>query len=72
MALVMIAFLPIMMITAFVSSYYMKRSEKFSQNIRTRMDSDVIEVFDSIRTVRMLAGENYETERYIKDVKKLE
>lgn len=56
MALVMISFLPIMMISGFVSSYYLKKIQKFQQRTKARFDSQVIQVFDNIRTVRMLDG----------------
>lgn len=59
MALVMTAFLPVMLVSGYISSIYMKKIEKFQQKTKSRMDSDVIEVFDNIRTVRMLDGEEY-------------
>jgi ABC-type bacteriocin/lantibiotic exporter with double-glycine peptidase domain len=64
MAVVMIAFLPLMMAAAFVSSHYYKKSERFLSKTKSKSDSEVIEVFENIRTVRVLGGENYESERY--------
>lgn len=61
MALVMISFLPIMMISGFVSSHFIKKTQKFQQKTKAKFDSDVIEVFDNVRTVRMLDGEAFET-----------
>jgi ATP-binding cassette subfamily B (MDR/TAP) protein 1 len=70
MALVMMAFLPFMTISGFVSGHYLKEIEKYQQKTKAKLDAEVIEVFDSIKTVRMLDGENYETERYLKRLKK--
>jgi hypothetical protein len=42
MAVVMIAFLPLMMVAAFVSTYYYKQSEKFLSKARSKTDSEVI------------------------------
>lgn len=56
MALVMISFLPVMMVAGFISSIYIKKIEKYQQKTKAKYDSDVIEVFDNIRTVRMLDG----------------
>ncbi len=39
MALVMISFLPIMMASGFIGSYYMKKIEKFQQKTRARFDA---------------------------------
>lgn len=64
MALVMIAFLPVMMVAGFVSSYFIKQIEKYQQRTKARFDSEVIEVFDNIKTVRMLDGEEHEAIRH--------
>jgi len=69
MAIIMIAFLPIMMVAAYFSSYYYKQSEKYLQRAKAKTDSEVIEVFENVKTVRMLGGENYELQRYQKSVK---
>lgn len=57
MALVMTAFLPVMLFSGYLSSIFLKKIEKFQQKTKSRLDSEVIEVFDNIRTVRMLDGE---------------
>jgi ABC-type bacteriocin/lantibiotic exporter with double-glycine peptidase domain len=62
----MIAFLPLMVLAGYVSSLFFKKIEKYQQKNKAKDDSDVIEVFDNIRTVRMLDGEVYESERFEK------
>lgn len=57
MALVMTAFLPVMLFSGYLSSIFLKKIEKFQQKTKSRLDSEVIEVFDNIKTVRMLDGE---------------
>ena len=42
MALVMIAFLPVMMLSGLISSYYLKKIEKYQQKTKARFDSEVI------------------------------
>eukprot|EP00919_Chromeraceae_sp_WS-2016_P015987 GHVR01038094.1.p1 GENE.GHVR01038094.1~~GHVR01038094.1.p1 ORF type:complete len:204 (+),score=5.18 GHVR01038094.1:7158-7769(+) len=59
MALEMLAFLPVMIITGIINQYIDEKSTKIVDNYRTEMDSDVIEVFDNIKTVKMLGGEQY-------------
>lgn len=66
MALVMMAFLPVMILSGYLSSYFLKKIDKYQQKTKARFDSEVIEVFDNVRTVRMLDGEAYETDRYEK------
>ena len=39
MALVMIAFLPVMMVSGYVSSIFLKKIEKFQQKTKARIDS---------------------------------
>lgn len=56
MGLVMLSFLPVMMVAGFVNSYYIKQKEIYQQKTKARFDSEVIEVFDNIRTVRYLDG----------------
>ena len=70
MGLVMIAFLPLMIVAGYVSSVFLKKMEKYQQKNKAKDDSEVIEVFDNIRTVRMLDGENYECERFEKKLNK--
>ena len=66
MGLVMIAFLPFMVVAGIFSSMFYKKLEKYQQKNKAKNDSEVIEVFDNIRTVRMLDGERYETDRFVK------
>jgi ATP-binding cassette subfamily B (MDR/TAP) protein 1 len=64
MAIVMILFLPVMMLSGWVRGYFMKQKEMYAQTKKVKLDSDVIEVFDNIKTVKMLAGETHEVDRY--------
>lgn len=68
MSLVMIGFLPIMMISGCIRGYYTKQKDMYVQTEKIRIDSDVIEVFDNIKTVKMLRGEQHEIERYKKQL----
>jgi ATP-binding cassette subfamily B (MDR/TAP) protein 1 len=36
----------------------------YIQTKKIKLDSDVIEIFDNIKTVKMLAGETHEIDRY--------
>ena len=56
MALIMIAFLPAMMISGFISGYFYKKIEMYQQTKKAKQDSEVIEVFDNVKTVKMLDG----------------
>ena len=60
MALVMIGFLPIMMGSGFIRGHFEKKKEMYKQTKQTIIDSNVIEVFDNIKTVKMLNGEEHE------------
>ena len=42
MALVMIAFLPAMMISGYISGYFLKKIEMYHQTKKVRQDSEVI------------------------------
>ena len=42
MALVMIAFLPAMMLSGFISGYFLKKIELYNQTKKIRQDSEVI------------------------------
>ena len=64
MGLVMIAFLPLMVVAGVFSSKFYKKLEKYQQRKKAKNDSEVMEVFDNVRTVRMLDGERYETDRF--------
>ena len=66
----MIAFLPLMIVAGIASSKFIKKIERYQQRTKAKGDSEVIEVFDNIRTVRMLDGEKYETDRYEKKLVK--
>lgn len=68
--MVMIAFLPLMIVAGIASSKFIKKIERYQQRTKAKGDSEVIEVFDNIRTVRMLDGEKYETDRYEKKLVK--
>lgn len=56
MALVMIGFLPVMMASGFIRGHFMKKKDMYLQTKKVKLDSDVIEVFDNIKTVKMLAS----------------
>lgn len=42
MALVMLAFLPIMVLAGFASSHFLKKIEKFCEKTKSKYDSEVI------------------------------
>ena len=70
MAIVMIGFLPAMMLSGFVRGHYEKKKEFYMQKKKVQIDSEVIEIFDNIKTVKMLNGEAHEAQRYEKMLKK--
>ena len=59
-----------MIVAGIASSKFIKKIERYQQRTKAKGDSEVIEVFDNIRTVRMLDGEKYETDRYEKKLVK--
>lgn len=56
MALVMIGFLPVMMASGMIKGYFTKQKDMYLQTKKVKIDSDVMEVFDNIKTVKMLGG----------------
>lgn len=57
MAIVMTLFLPVMMISGCIRGHFMKQKEMYAQTEKVKLDSDVIEIFDNVKTIKMLAGE---------------
>jgi ABC-type multidrug transport system fused ATPase/permease subunit len=58
MALVMISFLPIMFVIDKIGDIMNQKWSHRYQKLNIKMNADVIEVFDNIKTVKYLNGED--------------
>ena len=56
MSLVMIAFLPVSMISGWMKGKYHQKYDAYHQKKKTKIDAEVMEVFDNVLTVKYLDG----------------
>lgn len=59
MAIVMAGFLPVMLLTNYISARLSQKWESQLIQKTTNVNSNVIEIFENIKTVKYLGGEDY-------------
>jgi ABC-type multidrug transport system fused ATPase/permease subunit len=68
LAIVLNSYIPIIVVLNFVKSQIHLQSKVLTADMNAKMNGDVFEVFENIKTVKYLGGEDYELDRYSKDL----
>lgn len=68
LAAVLNAYIPVVVILNYLRSQINLKAKTLTSDMNAKMSGDVFEVFDNIKTVKYLGGEDYELDRYTKDL----
>ena len=68
LALVLNAYIPVVVILNYMRSQINLRCKTATADLNAKLNGDVFEVFENIKTVKYLGGEEYELSRYNKEL----
>lgn len=69
LALVLNAYIPVVVVLNYLRSRYNIKAKNATSDLTAKLNGNVFEVFENIKTVKYMGGEDYELERYSHNLK---